>query len=197
MLKDYIDISLLVDRSGSMESIHDDVIGGLNSFISKQKDLPGKATLNVYQFDDRYETVIENKNLSTVEWFTDKDFYPRGSTNLYDAIGKTINRRGGYLSSLKESDRPEKVILVIFTDGLHNINEEFSREQVFGMVKHQEEKYAWEVIYLGADQDAMAAGGMVGVQCTKTMNFDKNKMLFACDSASSYVTNYRSGSAGW
>lgn len=196
-MKDYIDITLLVDRSSSMASIHKDVIGGLNTFVEEQRKLPGKATINIYQFDDKYDMVLENMDINNVQKFTDQDFSPRGTTNLYDAIGRTILSRGRYYAGLKEEDRPEKVIIVIFTDGFHNCNGEFTRQQVFDMVKHQEEVYSWEIIYLGADQDAMEEGGSVGISSTKTMSFDKNAMHFACTQASSYTSKYRSGEGGW
>jgi hypothetical protein len=197
MRKNHTDINLIVDRSGSMSDIHDDVIGGLNTFLDEQKKLPGTVTLNAYEFDDKYDVVVENQDLSLFGSFTKKNFVPRGGTNLYDAIGRTIAARGNYFANQKEEDRPDKVILVVFTDGLHNVSGDYSKKQVFEMVRHQEEKYSWEVIFLGADMDAMAEGGKAGIASGKTMAFSKNNFELAAKSASAYAANYRGGKAGW
>ena len=37
-------LSILLDRSGSMEAIRDDVIGGYNTFLAAQQQQPGDVT---------------------------------------------------------------------------------------------------------------------------------------------------------
>ncbi len=55
----YTHITVILDRTGSMQSIRDDVIGGFNAFLQEQQALPGKATLTLVQFDsqDPYEVL--------------------------------------------------------------------------------------------------------------------------------------------
>ena len=62
-----------------------------------------------------------------------------------------------------QAERPGKVILVIITDGLENASREHTRDLVFQLIRHQSDVYGWEFVYLGAKQDAIAAGAQVGI----------------------------------
>jgi hypothetical protein len=90
-------------------------------------------------------------------------YVPRGTTALLDAIGRTIDELGARLAAMPAADRPGKVIFVIITDGLENASREYTREQVFQRIRHQSDVYGWEFVYLGAKQDAIAAGAQVGI----------------------------------
>ena len=113
----YTDITVILDRSGSMSTIKTDMEGGLNSFFAKQRELDGLCKVSLHQFDDKYETVFENKDIADVP---EVKLEPRGMTALLDAIGKTVNSLGLRLSELNESDRPGKVVVLIITDGFEN-----------------------------------------------------------------------------
>ena len=152
-MKDYVDIVCVLDRSGSMESIKSDAIGGFNKFLDDQKSTPGNAKLSVILFDDRYEVLYEDKELSTAEYLTDETFVPRGWTALYDALGKTIFDTGERLANLNENERPSKVIVAVLTDGMENASKDYNRERVSNMIKHQRDVYNWEFVFLGANID--------------------------------------------
>jgi len=160
MKKNYTDITFILDRSGSMSGKEAAVKSGFKEFIDKQRELPGKATISVFQFDDIYEAIYENMDLENITGLD--DYKPRNMTALNDAIGKTITSKGTYYSSLKPLDRPEKVILVIVTDGMENASKEFTGEQVKQMVEHQQAKYNWEILYIGSNQDAVFTGVSMG-----------------------------------
>ena len=166
------DITVVLDRSGSMSCIRDDTIGGFNSFLKDQKATPGEDLLTLIQFDDKYETMHDAIPLSEVEPLTESTFVPRGSTALLDAIGRTINATGARLAKMDEKDRPEKVIFVIITDGHENASREFiSRQKIFEMVTHQTEKYDWQFMYLGANQDAIDEGRKFGIARDSSMSY--------------------------
>src|ERR1700712_1893887 len=114
MRSDYTHVSVLLDRSGSMQSIQSDVEGGFNSFIEAQKKVPGKLTVTLSQFDDVYELVYANKDINEVPQL---NLQPRNSTALTDSLAKVIYDTGGALSALPEADRPGKVLILIITDG--------------------------------------------------------------------------------
>lgn len=163
MKQNYCDISIVLDRSGSMESIREDVIGGFNTFLDSQQKVSGDCTISLYQFDDVYETVYEGKDIKNASELTKETYVPRNMTALLDAIGKTINKTGNRLSELKEENRPSKVIFVIQTDGLENASKEFTKDKIFEMIKHQRENYNWEFVFLGANQDAIATATSYGI----------------------------------
>lgn len=171
MKKDKTEVVIILDRSGSMSYIRDAMEEGLNSFVEGQKSGVGECYLTLAQFDDKYEMVFDNVEISKVESVR---IEPRGSTALLDAIGKTINSVGSRLSSTDESERPEKVIFVIVTDGEENCSKEFTNSMVKEMVEHQEEKYKWEFVYLGANQDAISVSQDFGISRDSTMNYAAN-----------------------
>lgn len=162
---------MLLDRSGSMASLRNDVIGGVNNFIEAQRKVPGEADFTLVQFDDKYEVNYENKKLNDVSKLTGDTFVPRGMTALLDAFGKTINNLGEKLSKLNESDRPERVIFVIYTDGQENSSIEFTYAKISEMVKHQREKYNWQFLFLGSNLDAFAEANKLGILRNHTMTY--------------------------
>lgn len=165
------EIALILDRSGSMESIKTDTIGGFNKFLDSQKRVDGKCRISLYQFDDRYDVVYENKDIQDAPLLDDKTFVPRGWTALLDAIGRTVNDLGSRLNKLPEKERPQKVMVVIMTDGAENTSKEFSREKIFEMIKHQTDKYSWNFIFLGANQDAIATAQSYGIGANSTLTY--------------------------
>lgn len=156
-------IVIVLDRSGSMNNIRDDTVGGINSFLTEQKKLPGECSLTFVQFDTQYEIIHRNVSLAQVPMLTRDTFVPRGSTALLDAMGRTINTVGAELAALPENQRPGKVFFVTMTDGQENASLEFSRNKVLEMIKHQQEVYSWEFIFLGANQDAIQVGSQYGI----------------------------------
>ena len=88
-----------------------------------------------------------------------------------DSIGRTINTMGERLDKTPEPERPAKVLMVILTDGLENASQEFKRDQIYSMINHQREKYAWVFVFLGANQDAIQAGSAIGIPPSNAATF--------------------------
>lgn len=201
MKNNYTDITIVLDRSGSMQAIKNDTIGGFNSFLASQKKLPGKATVSLIQFDNIYEIVYVGQSLNKAQELNKDTFIPRGATALLDAIGKTIDLTGKRLASMDENDRPDKVVCVILTDGEENSSTEFKIAQINQMIQHQQEKYAWEFVFLGANQDAIATASQMGIKRDNALSYKatgaKTRLAFA--SVSEGVARFRSGkeSAGF
>lgn len=195
----YTHITFILDRSGSMESIRDDVIGGFNRFIDDQKTVPGECTLTLVQFDSQnpYEILRDHMAIGDVKRLG-SDYFPRAGTPLYDAMGRGIVNTGEKLNSLPEDQRPDKVLFVTLTDGLENESHEYSRARVFEMVKRQTDVYKWEFVYLGANQDAMAVGGTVGVVFANAATFAASSagVGAAMHSLSANARSYRTGATG-
>jgi hypothetical protein len=190
-------IIFVVDRSGSMKSIASDMIGGYNSFIEKQKEVPSECYVSFYQFDDIYETVFERVKLTDVKELDSKTYTPRNGTALYDALGQTINNYGKYLSDLSEDERPDRVMIVTITDGDNNSSHQFSVAQIRDMVQHQTEKYKWSFVFLGSNIDAWSAGASLGVSQSSTLQFAsvKGSVSKAFNALNSNTRMYRSAEA--
>jgi hypothetical protein len=171
MNENLTDISIVLDRSGSMSVVKTDTIGGFNDFLKAQKACPGEAVLTLAQFDDKYDIVHNGINIQDVPELNDETFVPRGWTALLDAIGRTINATGARISALPEDARPSKVIFVILTDGQENSSKELTREEVMKMIKHQTKTYKWDFVFLGANQDAIQAGVRMGILANNSMTY--------------------------
>jgi hypothetical protein len=166
------EISIVLDRSGSMASMAKEAIGGFNGFLESQQKLPGDARLTLVLFDHEYIVKYDERPIKDVPPLDEHTYVPRGTTALLDAIGRTINTIGERLDKTPEPERPGKVIIAILTDGLENASQEFKPKQIRSMIEHQREKYTWEFIYLGANQDAIAVGETMGIAsgCAVTFN---------------------------
>lgn len=193
MRQDYTDITVVLDRSGSMVSIREDMEGGFAEFLKEQKLQPGKCTLTLNQFDTVFENVYTGKDIRDVNSLT---IAPRGGTALIDAIGRTINETGKRLEAMPEAERPFKVVVVIVTDGEENSSREFKSEDIKAMVALQESVYKWNFIYLGANQDAFSVAGNIGVSMGKAMNFTNDCAGEVFKNFSGKMTGIRSMSSG-
>ncbi len=164
----------VLDRSGSMAEPSEPgstvskaqvASSGVNDFNATQRALPGTATFTVYQFD----TNSTDKLADFADGYTWK-CVPRGGTPLRDALATAIVETGEALAAMPEDERPSRVYVIVATDGLENQSREYSADQLRTLVKQQTDQYQWEFIYIGADLDAFAEGGSMGVAAASTLN---------------------------
>ncbi len=192
MKKGYSHISIVLDRSGSMTSCESETREGFNTFITKQKEASGVATASLVQFDDHYELNYAFLPIGNVPLLTNENYQPRGNTALLDAIGRTIKETGEKLAAMPEYERPERVLFVIQTDGFENASSKFTRNQVFDAIKHQQEAYQWDFIFLGANQDAIATAATFGINAKSSLSYTGNNSRGVFLAAADYTTNFRS-----
>lgn len=175
MNKNLTEIIFLLDRSGSMSGLENDTIGGFNSFIERQCQLEGETLLTTVLFDDQYDVLWNGKDAKKVR-LTSKEYFVRGTTALLDAAGKTILDVGHRLSKTPEEQRPGSVIFVITTDGMENASREFTYEKVKELIKHQQEKYSWEFIFMGANIDAAEEAESLGISKENAFDFEASEV---------------------
>lgn len=174
MKEQYSHIAIVLDRSGSMSSIKDDTIGGFNSFLKSQKEEEGEATFFLAQFDNEYQIIQDNVDIKNAKELTNETFIPRGATALYDAIGRTINSVGKFLSDLKEEERPSKVFFVVITDGMENSSFEFTSKNIKDMIEEQQNKYSWKFIFIGSDINSINEANDLGFKKDFSLHFANN-----------------------
>ena len=162
---DYTHITVILDRTGSMESIRDDIIGGFNAFLEEQQKLPGKATMTLVQFDsqDPYEIICRFSPVSKVPKLDRNVYVPRASTPLLDAIGRGINDLEASLGSIDDTSQPAKVVLAIVTDGQENASREFNRAQIVKMIEEKTKKNDWQFVFLSSDLAAIRDAESYGI----------------------------------
>lgn len=188
MRDDLTDITLVVDRSGSMESIRDDAEGGINTLISEQAKLPGQALLTLVQFDTEYEFIHKGLPISQAPRY---QLVPRGGTALLDAVGRAINETGARLAAIPEADRPSLVIFVVMTDGQENSSHEFNKATIREMIERQQSVYNWKFTFLGADASAFAEAASMGMAAGTAAQYDRSKVAAAYRGTSSKMARMR------
>ena len=157
------ELVFVLDRSGSMSGLESDTVGGFNSLIKDQKNSEGKAFVTTVLFDTEFIYVHDRADISTVKPLTEKDYVPRGCTALLDAVGMTIQHIAGIHKYARPEDVPSKTIFVITTDGMENASREFRYDTVKKLIEKEQKKYGWEFIFLGANIDAAATAGSMGI----------------------------------
>lgn len=190
----YTHLDVLLDRSGSMNTIKDDMQGALRQIVTDQQNETGTATFALRQFDDQYEVVIAPRDITEVQ--PDQlTISPRNETALIDSMAKAINECGEWLTSMKEGDRPEHVVFTVISDGKENASKEWTRDQVFELVRKQREEFNWTFVFMGANQDAIKEAGAFGIPKSGAMTYaastEGTQSLAAAYSGS--VSSLRSG----
>lgn len=192
-MKKATDITIVLDRSGSMASIAKETILGFNAFLEEQQAVDGKATFSLVQFDHEYEPLYEALDIAEARPLTKEAYVPRGMTALLDAIGKTIKSTSKRMKNLNKGEETPKVVFVIITDGYENNSREYTRERIFRKISKLEKKHDWQFVYLGANQDAIAEAGFIGIAKEKAMTFrnDGDGVIMFMKSVSENINEVR------
>jgi hypothetical protein len=174
----------ILDRSGSMANMIDDTIGGFNAFVDTQKSLGG--TMSLYLFDNEFDIVYEDTRIENVRILTEKTFIPRGSTALYDAIGKVISRVS------KETNTQYDIKIIIMTDGYENSSKKYTADHIKDLIEIHS-KLGWNFMYMGANQDSILEAGKLGINADNTIDFDSDTVNDAMRSVSTVIRQQSQG----
>ena len=182
----------LLDRSGSMQSIKSDVVGGFDAFVAEQRAGEGECAATLAQFDEMYEVVYQGIPLNEVPSL---DLRPRGGTALLDAMGKLITDTATELNALSDDANPGTVVVAIMTDGMENSSREWTQPAIKALVE-QQTSAGWEFLYMGADQDAVEVGRGLGVKAEQAVTYARGRSREAMMAASENVRGYRNAKRG-
>lgn len=185
---DLTHIYFLLDRSGSMQSILSDTIGGFDAFIAEQRATPGQCRVTLAQFDTEYEVVYAGTDVADVPSLV---LHPRGMTALHDAMGRLITDAGAGLAALPEEKRPGTVVVAIMTDGLENASREWTGDAIRHLVQQQSNTYNWQFLYMGADQDAVEVGSKLGVAAANSITYGRQNAVVAMAATADMISDVR------
>ena len=188
------ELIFILDRSGSMGGLESDTIGGFNATISDQKKIDGETRVTTILFDNFFEVLHDRINLQDIAPLTDKDYFVRGSTALYDAVALGIRKIANVQKQTMPEGRADKVIMVITTDGYENASRDTNAAMLHKMIDDCK-KDGWEFLFLGADIDAQAAAGSIGIDSNRAANFvkDSQGVRVQYDSLNVAISAMRSG----
>jgi Mg-chelatase subunit ChlD len=169
-------IVMVLDASGSMNTVKADIVGSINGFLDAQKTITeDKPTFSLLQFGHVNHWRFVDVPLETIPAFEAHMYEVAGGTPLFDSIGAAI----------ETFDRFNDVSLVIITDGADNTSSFFTRERIRDMIAQKKAEQNWDIIYLCADESGFAAGAAMGVTSnTNAPRHDfarniRNEMSFA------------------
>lgn len=167
-MKDYTDITLLIDRSGSMSNCRANMENGLQEYLTGQRAIP-ETRVSIFQFDS--QSVDNTHRDVPIDAVGKISIIPRGGTPLYDALYQVIQDTGKRLRDMPEQDRPERVLFIVITDGHENCSRTVNSKSLAQLIANQTNKYNWEFIYLGANQDAILSAAQFGLAATQAMTY--------------------------
>jgi Mg-chelatase subunit ChlD len=182
-----VHVSFLLDRSGSMNAIRADVIGGFNQFLREQQARPGECRMTLVQFDSQapFEVLTDAARVQDVPQLDAGRYEPRSGTPLLDALGTLLDH-----AERRARGRDEDPVVVVFTDGEENSSHTWTRASLFERIKGLEAK-GWAFVFLGANQDSYAEAGALGFAAGSTSNWAPGTTKEAFQQMSRSIGAYR------
>lgn len=193
MKHDYTHLIIILDASGSMSRIQDDVKGSFNDFLKKQREELGKTVFDLFQFNDEVKRLVVSADLAQFHEDLMSRYNCTGCTALNDAVCTAIDTVGREFANMPEEERPEHVLCVIITDGEENASREFTTEDIKNRIKHQQEVYNWDFCFLAANQDAFETGESFGLDEDDCMDFecDSEGVEYLCEYMEDCISSIR------
>lgn len=186
-----VSINILLDRSGSMQTIKDETEIGLAYWLNEQRKTKVETVVSLYQFDSQFEEKFVGLPIDMVEPIKLK---PRAYTALLDSIAKAIE-------AAEAQKTKKRVLFVVITDGLENASREHTKASVRSLIKAQEAK-GWTFVFLGANQDAFLEGAQLGVNRGATLTYNATQTgtqgmyKTLADASTRYTVTNQSGVRG-
>ena len=189
---------ILLDRTGSMSDIWEEALGSVNAYAASVgeadegeidgEDIETDVTLAVFDYQDGMQFDVLRNGVKAEDWsnVTDDEASPRGMTPLFDAIGRMVN--------LAESDKPEKAVIVIMTDGLENSSRELTKDGAKAALDRARAK-GWEVVFLGAEFAKFDDAAQVGMDASKVMAVGQGSMQNSMSALAKKSRAYGKGEA--
>ena len=175
---DRMKVWMLLDRSGSMGGLEAAVVKGAARFLDEQAAEQGKCRVTVAQFDsqDPFEVLIDSAAASKADRHALERYQPRGTTPLFDAIGRLIGCADQRIALRAEAGkRPEDQTVVIVTDGLENASTDYSAADINKLISERREQ-GWAFVFLGANQDSYRESARMGFDQRSVQNYEASQV---------------------
>jgi len=159
-----IEITIILDSSGSMEYTWDNTIKTLSNFLLEQKKAFPNGEYSIVTFNSVVNLLISKANISDfLELKTDDLPKPNGLTALHDAIIKSC-------STLNNNSK-KRIFVIILTDGEDNMSEPGNDKLVKNIISDKQ-KEGVEFLFLGAGIDSFTEAGKIGISYSTNINLN-------------------------
>ena len=152
---------IVLDKSGSMVSIRQAAIDGVNETISgiKVSQTEFEQTQQHYILLNAFcshgiDTIYNNVSINEAKTMTTEDYEPSCCTPLYDAMGFTLTKLEERIKEIADC----MVSVTVITDGYENASSQFSGQDIKKLIDCLKEK-GWTFTYMGADHDVEKVAG--------------------------------------
>jgi hypothetical protein len=160
---------IIIDASGSMEDKKQEVVNNLRELLTQirldaERDINEVTTSTVvldFSAPNDIRELVNSGNSALLQEDLASSYKTRGSTALYDAIGRGF--------SLVPEDQ-NNVFVSILTDGQENASREFSFDKIKKMIGDKK-KAGWMITFMGTTEDAIENAVAMGVSRGSTMSF--------------------------
>jgi hypothetical protein len=165
-------LAFIQDRSGSMSSVWDETLSGFKTYVTDMqkdqlKDDEVSYIFSLTTFDTQIETPYLGVPIAKVDGDELKKHGPRGSTALYDAVGKTLQALDD-----DKSITFDKAIVLICTDGEENSSREWSKDALHAAIEERLKRGNWSFTYLGTQPETWADASSLGVGVGASATYD-------------------------
>lgn len=165
----------LIDRSGSMGGKEIVTINGINTMLTELKqnaDPDWEIRVSIKYFNDSETLVLRSVPLESVTLLDIDSYVPDGQTALLDSLGKTLQ----YFMEkyLKDNNAYDSCIIYVATDGLDTCSNRYDKSRIKKIITTAKDIYNIEVIYLGANQDAIEEASTIGIPKSQAINYSED-----------------------
>jgi len=158
---------LILDESGSMNSIYRTALSGCNETIesicnAQQRYENQSHRLSFVTFNSNgVKTILDDVPIAEARRIRPEDYHPVSCTPLYDAIGKAV-----YMLEQKVKSE-DRVLVTVITDGEENDSKEYSRDAINEMANRLRQN-GWTFALIGANQDADEVARTLSIRSSLT-----------------------------
>lgn len=182
-------VAMILDESGSMQSVKSQTISGFNEYLQDRKEDSKKNSVKFWltTFHSTISEKLVAADVSEAKDLTDYSYRPDHMTALYDAIGKTLRSID---EEIKRTKTKPKILVTIFTDGLENASNRFSKSQIESEITERESKGNWTFTYVGANQDSVKTAAGMGIRAANSVNYSAQTTNSAFRGISQSTSSY-------
>lgn len=193
-LKNYV--SIILDKSGSMESIQKEALQAFNEQIKILKKSTGemKTYVSCITFGTEVDKpLIWCGDVKKVKEIKAENYKPEGLTALYDAVGTTITK----LKNIKDfEDENTSFLMIIITDGFENASKEYDSKTISKLITELQETNRWTFTYLGSNQDLAEVKDTLNIPVGNMRSFTSTgagtaQAVYASVNSTAYYMNSR------